>query len=49
MYLVIQVTPNTRPEPKNLAKLSLLKLSAENKNDVPTDCLIHSVHWMSRR
>jgi hypothetical protein len=47
-YLIIEVKPNTRPEPKSVAKLSLLKLAPDDIKDIPTDAVIHSFYWTSR-
>lgn len=46
-YLIIKVTPNTRPNPKSIAKLDLLKLAPEELSDIPFDSYIHSFKWMS--
>lgn len=48
MYLVIGVKPNTRPNPKTIAKLDLLKLTPEEIEEVPDDAVVHYMRWGSR-
>ena len=48
MYLVIGVKENTRPEPKSVARLDLLKLFPEDKKDVPNNAIIWDFFWTSR-
>jgi len=48
MYLIIGVKPNTRPNPKSVAKCDLLKLSPDDIAEVPDDAVIHGFRWNSR-
>jgi hypothetical protein len=48
-YTVLSFKPNTRPNPKSVGSMGLLKLSREDVDNLPEDTLIHNFKWTSKR
>lgn len=48
-YLTIGVKPNLRPNAKSVAKLDTLKLTSEDKKNMPPDAVVHSFYWTARK
>jgi hypothetical protein len=49
VYVIIEVKPNLRPDPKSVAKLSLLKFTPDEIKDLPDDAIFHEFQWTSRK
>lgn len=48
-YIVLSFKPNTRPEPKSVGSMTLLKLSEEDVNNLSEDTLIHGFKWSNKK
>jgi len=46
-YTVLNFKPNTRPNPKSVGSMHLLKLSKEDIDNLHEDTLIHNFKWTS--
>jgi len=47
-YTVLNFKPNTRPNPKSIGSMTLLKLSEDDVNNLPDDTVFLRFKWTNR-